>query len=110
MEGAALRRRRRGGDRRRLRPRRGRRRAAHGADELAAAKTAWLEARKTARSSDGAIAGQLASNLDLGRSMARVAEEEQRIESLTPQEVQDAFRRHIDPDRLIIIRAGDFRR
>jgi len=80
------------------------------ADELAAAKTAWLEARKTARSSDGAIAGQLASNLDLGRSMARVAEEEQRIESLTPQEVQDAFRRHVDPDRLIIIRAGDFRR
>jgi len=79
-------------------------------EELATAKTAWLEALKTARSSDGAIAGQLASNLDLGRSMQRVAEEERRIEALTPQDVQDAFRRHVDPDRLIIIRAGDFRR
>ena len=53
---------------------------------------------------------QLASNLDLGRSMERVAEEERRIEALTPKDVQDAFRRHVDPDRLIIIRAGDFRR
>ena len=79
-------------------------------EELAAAKTAWLEALKTSRSSDGAIAGQLASNLDLGRSMQRVAEEERRIEALTQQDVQDAFRRHIDPDRLVIIRAGDFRR
>ncbi|MFM7077367.1 MAG: M16 family metallopeptidase, partial [Planctomycetaceae bacterium] len=79
-------------------------------EELATAKTAWLEALKTARSSDGAIAGQLASNLDLGRSMERVAEEERRIEALTPKDVQDAFRRHVDPDRLIIIRAGDFRR
>lgn len=79
------------------------------AEELAAAKTAWLEARKTARSSDGAIAGQLASNLDLGRTMERVAEEERRVEALEPRDVQDAFRRHIDPERLVIIHAGDFR-
>lgn len=78
-------------------------------EELAAAKTAWLEARKTSRSNDGAIAGQLASNLDLGRSMERVAEEEKRVEALEPRDVQDAFRRHIDPERLVIIHAGDFR-
>ena len=78
--------------------------------ELSDAKTAWLEARKTGRSSDGAIAGQLAANLDLGRTFARVAEDEKRVEALTPQQVQDAFRRHIDPDKLIIIRAGDFKK
>ena len=78
--------------------------------ELSDAKTAWLEARKTGRSSDGTIAGQLAANLDLGRTFARVAEDEKRVESLTPQQVQDAFRRHIDPDKLIIIRAGDFKK
>jgi zinc protease len=78
--------------------------------ELSDAKTAWLEARKTGRSSDGSIAGQLASNLDLGRTFARVAEDEKRVEALTPQQVQDAFRRHIDPDKLIIIRAGDFKK
>ena len=65
--------------------------------ELSDAKTAWL-------------AGQLAANLDLGRTFARVAEDEKRVEALTPQQVQDAFRRHIDPDKLIIIRAGDFKK
>ena len=78
--------------------------------ELSDAKTAWLEARKTGRSSDGSIAGQLAANLDLGRTFARVAEDEKRVEALTPRQVQDAFRRHIDPDKLIIIRAGDFKK
>ena len=78
--------------------------------ELSDAKTAWLEARKTGRSSDGSIAGQLAANLDLGRNFVRVAEDEKRVEALTPQQVQDAFRRHIDPDKLIIIRAGDFKK
>ena len=80
------------------------------ADELAAAKTAWLEARKTGRSSDGTIVGQLVSNLDLGRTMARVAADEKRVAELTPQEIQDAFRRHVDPDKLVIIRAGDFKK
>ncbi len=78
-------------------------------EELAAAKTAWLEARKTGRSSDGTIVGQLASNLDLGRTMARVAADEKRVAELTPQEIQDAFRKHIDPAKLVIIRAGDFK-
>jgi len=80
------------------------------ADELAAAKTAWLEARKTGRSSDGTIVSQLVSNLDLGRTMARVAADEKRVAELTPQEIQDAFRRHIDPEKLSIIRAGDFKK
>ena len=78
--------------------------------ELADAKKAYLEARKTGRASDGAIAGQLSSNLDLGRSMAYVAQEEKQIEALTTKDVQAAFRKHIDPKRLVIIRAGDFKK
>jgi zinc protease len=77
-------------------------------DELSTAKTAWLESRKTGRSSDGTIVGLLVSNLDLDRTMARVAADEARVAALTPEEVRDAFRRHIDPDKLVIIRAGDF--
>ncbi len=77
-------------------------------DELAAAKTAWLEARKTGRSNDDAIVGQLVSNLDLDRTMARVAADEKKVAALTPTEVRDAFRRHVDPEKLVIIRAGDF--
>ncbi|HAP07097.1 MAG TPA: insulinase family protein, partial [Planctomycetaceae bacterium] len=79
------------------------------AKELADAQTAWLESRKVSRTSDGAIAGQLVSNLHLSRTFARDAEEDRRIAELTPELVRDAFRRHIDPAKLIVIRAGDFR-
>ena len=79
-------------------------------DELADAKKAYLESRKIGRASDGAIAGQLASNLDLGRSMAYVAKEEKQIENLTVADVQKAFKKYIDPKKLVIIRAGDFKK
>ena len=78
--------------------------------EVADAKKAYLEARKTSRTSDGAIAGQLASNLDLGRTMAYVAKEEKEIEKLTPSDIQKAFKKYIDPKKLIVIRAGDFKK
>lgn len=76
--------------------------------ELAEAKTAWLEARKLQYSSDSAIAGQLASGLYLGRNFLREAEERKQIEALTPSAVRDAFQRHILPEKLVVIRAGDF--
>jgi len=79
------------------------------AKEIADAQTAWLESRKVSRTSDGAIASQLVSNLHLSRTFARDAEEERRIAALTPEMVRDAFRRHVDPAKLVVIRAGDFR-
>jgi zinc protease len=78
--------------------------------ELSDAKKAYLEARKIGRASDGAIAGQLASNLDLERSFAYIAKEEKQIENLTTKDVQAAFKKHIDPKKLVIIRAGDFKK
>jgi zinc protease len=77
--------------------------------ELLDAKKAYLEARKIGRAADGSIAGQLASNLDLGRSFAYIAKEEKQIEDLTVKDVQAAFKKYIDPKRLVIIRAGDFK-
>jgi zinc protease len=77
---------------------------------LADAKKAYLEARKIGRASDGSIAGQLASNLDLGRSFAYIAKEEKQIEALTTKDVQAAFKKYIDPKKLVIIRAGDFKK
>jgi zinc protease len=77
--------------------------------ELDDAKKAYLEARKIGRASDGAIAGQLVSNLDLGRNFAYIAHEEQQIEALTTEQVRAAWQRYIDPKRLVILRAGDFK-
>ncbi len=76
--------------------------------EVADAKQAFVEAQKVGRTGDAAIAGQIVSNLNTGRTFAFAADQEKAILALTPAKVADAFRKHIDPNRLVIIRAGDF--
>jgi zinc protease len=79
-------------------------------EELTDAKKAYLEAEKVGRANDAAIAGQVATNLALGRTFAFAAELDKRIEALTPDEVRAAFREFISPDKLVIVRAGDFKK
>jgi zinc protease len=81
-----------------------------GAEEVAAAKKGYLELRKLGRTQDEALAGRLASNLYLGRRFAWVADFEARVAALTPQQIQDALKRHLDPLKLSIVKAGDFTR
>ena len=76
--------------------------------EVADAKQAFVEAQKVGRTGDAAIAGQIVSNLNTGRTFAFAADQEKAILALTPAKVADAFRKHIDPSKLVIIRAGDF--
>jgi len=85
---------------------------AHGPapEELRDAQKAFLEAQKVGRTSDAALAARIASNLRLGRTFAYVLEQEKRIAALTPADVTAAFQRHIDPKRLVIVRAGDFKK
>jgi zinc protease len=80
------------------------------AKELNDAQKAYLEAQKVARTGDAALAGQIVSNLRLGRTFAHAREQEQRIAALTADEVKAAFRKHVDPNKLVIIRAGDFKK
>ncbi len=77
--------------------------------ELEDARKAYLSAQKVNRTSDQAIAGDIATNLYLGRTFAHTTELEKRIEALTPEEVKAAFQKFIDPKKLVIIRAGDFK-
>ena len=79
-------------------------------EELVGAQKAYLEAAKVGRTGDAAIAGQIASNLSLGRTFAHVAEAERKIAELTPEAITAAFRRHVDPARLVVVRAGDFKK
>ena len=60
------------------------------------------------RTADGAIAGQIVANLNTGRTFAFIADQEKAILALTPAKVAEAFRKHIDPKKLIVLRAGDF--
>ncbi len=78
--------------------------------ELADAKRAYLESQKVGRTGDAGIAGQIVSNLNLGRSFAHAADQEKKIQALTTEEVTAAFKKNIDPKKLVIIRAGDFKK
>jgi zinc protease len=77
--------------------------------EVADAKQAYVESQKVGRTADGAIAAQIVSNLNTGRTFAFTAEQEKAILALTPAQVAKAFRKYIDPAKLVVIRAGDFK-
>jgi zinc protease len=79
-------------------------------EELAEAKEAFVEAQKVGRTSDEAIAAQIVSNLNIGRTFAHAAAQEKAILALTPAKVTEAFRKYVDPKKLVILRAGDFKK
>jgi zinc protease len=75
--------------------------------ELADAKAGFIRQLEIRRTNDSALANMLASNLDLGRTMQREVELEESIRRLTPADVVAAFRKHVDPKKLVVIGAGD---
>ncbi|HLW68911.1 MAG TPA: pitrilysin family protein [Gemmataceae bacterium] len=78
--------------------------------EVTDAQKGWLEEQKSERSADSYLAQQLANNENLGRTFAFQADLEKKVSALGPTEIKDAFKKFVDPKKLIIIRAGDFQK
>jgi zinc protease len=78
------------------------------ADELAKAKSGALQQRLQQRAQDGPLSNGLRSNLYLDRTFAWSAALEAKIQALKPEDVSAAFRKHIDPAKLAVFKAGDF--
>jgi zinc protease len=79
-------------------------------EELESGKKAFVDQMKVQRSDDGLLALQLANSLFVGRNFDYFANLEKKIETLTPGEIQKAYQKTLDPKRLIIIHAGDFKK
>ena len=79
------------------------------ADELARARTSLLNQRQLARAQDPAVAAGLVFNLEYGRSFAQSQKVDDAIAALTLEQVNAAFRRHVDPARVVMAWAGDFK-
>lgn len=77
-------------------------------EELEKAKESYLKTRTGNRANDGTLASMLRNQLQTGRDMNFVAAQDELIASLTKDQVDEALRKMIDTDRLIIITAGDF--
>lgn len=79
------------------------------AAEVGEAKKAYLDSRMIARAQDQSLPAQLASHELEGRTFAWDGQIERKIQSLTPEEISAAFRKHIDPAALSVVKAGDFK-
>jgi zinc protease len=77
--------------------------------EVEGAKKAYLEQRAVGRASDTALASLLAGHENQGRTMKWDQDLEAKIAALTADQVNAAFRRHIDPATLSIVKGGDFK-
>ncbi len=76
--------------------------------ELARAREGLLKQRAVARANDGQLASMLVSDLYLGRTMQFQAELDRKIAALSPESVNAAIGKNIDPKQLSIVTAGDF--
>ena len=72
-------------------------------------KAGWLQSRQVNRSDDGALARMLAANEQDGRTFAFAAGLENEVRQLTPEQTVEAMRAVIDPERISIVKAGDFK-
>jgi zinc protease len=76
------------------------------AEEIAEAKSGWMQQRSVSRSADRELVGQLTRRAYLGRDMSWDTAFEAAVSTLTPAQIHAAFQRHMDPSKLSIIRAG----
>lgn len=77
-------------------------------DELARAKTAFVESQNVSRTNDGALISILAESIRAERTMAYYTKLESQIGQLTKQQVDGALREFFQPSRLLTVVAGDF--
>ncbi len=78
------------------------------AEEVAAAKSGWLQSRQVSRAQDRELSGRLAAYLFLNRTLAWDAAFEEKVNGLTPAQINAAMQKHIDPSKISIFKAGDF--
>ena len=78
------------------------------AAELAAAKAGWLQEREVDRASG--FTDTLQTYLFQGRTFTWDADLEEKVHALTPEAVLAVMRKYIDPDKVSIVKAGDFKK
>jgi zinc protease len=79
-------------------------------EEITAAKSGWLQSQNVNRSSDSPLAGLLATRDYDELTTAWDGDLEKKVASLTPEQILEALRQHLDVSAMSIIKAGDFKK
>ena len=78
------------------------------AEELEAARGGWIQGQSVSRSQDRELVGKLANNLRTNRTMGWSQELEDKIMEMTAADINKAIAKHIDVEKMVYVRAGDF--
>lgn len=79
-------------------------------EEFDAAKSGWLQSQKVNRSGDNGVAGKLNQYLFMDRTFNWDADFESKVEKLTLSDVNSAIKKYLDYSKLIVVKAGDFKK
>jgi zinc protease len=79
-------------------------------EEVEAAKKSWIQLQQVNRGQESNLVSLLTSRRFWDRTMAFDSQLEKEIMELTPEQLQAAVRKHIDPSQLSFFRAGDFQK
>ncbi len=77
-------------------------------EEIAAAKSGWLQSRQVSRGQDNELTGELITHAHWDRSMEWEADLDRRVAALKTADVNAALRKYIDVSKISIFKAGDF--
>jgi zinc protease len=80
------------------------------ADEVEKAKKTWLDQHLQERTEEGRVASILRERERWGRTLQWDAKREAAVTALTPQQVNDAFKRFVDPSAVSFVKGGDFKK
>jgi zinc protease len=80
------------------------------AEEVSAAQKAWLQERFVERSQDGSMTRLLAGRERFDRTLKFDESLEAKVAALTPAQVTEALRKHVDPAAMVVVKAGDFKK
>jgi len=76
--------------------------------ELKAGKSGLLQSRRLSLAQDRDLATQLTNQLEVDRTMEHTAGLDRAIEAVTLEQANAAFRKYVDPAKLVRVYAGDF--
>jgi zinc protease len=77
-------------------------------DEFKKSVAGWLQQRKTLLGVDQFLSYQLASYINQGKDLTFYTDYENKVKSLTLEQVNAALRKYVSPDKITLIYAGDF--
>jgi zinc protease len=79
-------------------------------DELNQARSGLLKEREQARANDQKLARELVKDLFIGRTMEFDQAVDDKLKTLDVAAVGSALKKHVDPAKLVTIKAGDFKK